>query len=180
MIYCQQTYINIYSHWLSFWLRQMTAQGRQKLPQLNGKFANVCLGSLVVQNCSPSRMIAACTNIIKSLFIQIKEYDYSMFSIYIKKNIQVFGPFSRGYSYYLREWLSNARLLAFLTPKQYGTQIDNRQQSCKAVWSHEVYEIDANIVFLISNSVNPVFWGESRRPYEYDSIKWGPQNSTIG
>ena len=51
--------------------------------------------------------------------------------------------------------------------------------SSPARWSdttHEVnWEIDAKIVSHIADSVNPVFCGESRRPYKFDSNKWGPQ-----
>ena len=52
-----------------------------------------------------------------------------------KKIIKIFGSFPGGYSLDC-EWLSNVGLLDFLTPQQYGTQIDSRQQYSKVVWSH--------------------------------------------
>ena len=111
--------------------------------------------------------------------------------LYNIKIIKYLTLFLWGYSLDLREWFSNVRLLEFLTPQQYGTRIDNRQHPAK--WSdptHEVnWETDAKIVFHISDNVNPVLFfffffffllgwglGESRRPYEFDSMKWESVN----
>ena len=47
-------------------------------------------------------------------------------AVYNIKNYKNIWLFSWGYSLDLHEQLSNVRLLNFLTPQQYGTQIDNR------------------------------------------------------